>query len=207
MSFFVLDDSTAEAKMPILLTRVDRNLRMPYGSGPHPYSGFIIGGVLDRAACIMHLFVCEITVSQLCLGSTRSIALIVLQAMKEAETFNTVSYEQLQTIISDLALAYRLTQGSVLLQVLRTWHARGNLGAAIISVDGYAERANDKKPWHLASGRQVPAEQIDCTGLPRRPSENHACCCIPDFFDAAVRISMTALQMVMCSLFYSGRRV
>lgn len=85
--------------------------------------------MLDRAACIMHLFVCEITVSQLCLGSTRSIALIVLQAMKEAETFNTVSYEQLQTIISDLALAYRLTQGSVLLQVLRTWHARGNLGA------------------------------------------------------------------------------
>ena len=84
--------------------------------------------MLDRAACIMHLFVCEIAVSQLCLGSTRSIALIVLQAMKEAETFNTVSHEQLQTIISDLALAYRLTQGSVLLQVLRTWHARGNPG-------------------------------------------------------------------------------
>lgn len=42
MSFFVLDDSTAEAKMPILLTRVDRNLRIPYGSGPHPYSGSVV---------------------------------------------------------------------------------------------------------------------------------------------------------------------
>lgn len=49
MSFFVLDDSTAEAKMPILLTRVDRNLRMPYGSGPHPYSS--TQGLSSSARC------------------------------------------------------------------------------------------------------------------------------------------------------------